>query len=73
MYNEKKEIEALKIEQEISNVQIEAYKDDMIDSLIRRNLGDEIKNTLNNPIKITRFKFLKMRLSGFFKKLFDVL
>jgi hypothetical protein len=73
MYNEKKELEALKMEQEISKVQTEAYKDNMVDSLIRRNLGNEIKNTLNNPIKITRFKLFKIRLSGFFKNLFDVL
>jgi hypothetical protein len=73
MYNEKKELEALKMEQEISNVQTEAYKDNMVDNLIRRNLGNEIKNTLNNPIKITRFKLFKIRLGGFFKNLFDVL
>jgi len=73
MDDKEKELKEFKIEQQVLEMKTEAYKNSMVEGLLRSKLGDEIRETLRNPIKITKFKLFRMKLKSFMKRLFDAL
>lgn len=73
MYNEEKELIESNKEKEIFNKQIEVSKYILEDSIIRKGLGKEIKETLRNPIKVSRMYLIKYKIKKFFSNLIEIL
>ena len=73
MYNENKELADFKLESQILENKTEIYKDEFINSLTNKKLGNDIKDTLSNPIKISKFKIFKIKTSNLIKDIFRIL
>jgi hypothetical protein len=73
MYSEKKELEEFQTEILVLETKTESYKNSMVESLVNSNLGNNIRETLRNPVKVTRFQIFKMKLKDFKDRLLDIL
>lgn len=73
MYNEKKELINLDQEKKVFDIKNESYKNDFAIKLTKNGLGDEIKYTLKNPIKITKWKSFKINFKNFVNLILDIL
>lgn len=73
MYNISKELEEAEVEQKAFEIKNAAYQNDIARKLSIGGLGDEIRQTLNNPVKITKFKLFKIKVKNFIKNIIDVL
>lgn len=72
MYNENKEIAEFESEKEQLELKTYNYQNSIAEHLTDE-LGADIRKTLANPIKITRFKLFKIRITYFFKSLLEIL
>lgn len=70
--NKKNELIEMEVEQKRLEDKTSAYQAEIANELIN-GLGDEIKRTLNNPVKITKVQILKLKIKDFFKRIFDAL
>lgn len=73
MYNEKKELDEFEIEKKVLQNKNNIYQNNIVDSLINNGLGNEIRQTLKNPIKLSKFDLFKIKVNNFLNKLFDIL
>ena len=69
--DEEQEVKKIKEDEAIFNIKNESYKNELANKLINGSMGYEIKNTINNPIKITRFKIFKFRFKRLINKIID--
>lgn len=60
------------IEDEKAEYKISSYQNEIASQLLN-GLGDEIKNTLRRPVKVSRFQILKIKIKNFVKRIIDVL
>lgn len=73
MYNENKELAEFEMEKRVLEHKNELYQENIAEELVNKGLGSEIKQTLNNPYKITRFQLFKMKLKNIRDRIIDVL
>lgn len=73
MYNENKELIEYEVEKKILDHKNEIYQENIAEQLVNKGLGEEIKQTLNRPYKITKFQLFKMRLKNIRNRIIDVL
>lgn len=72
IYNASQELEGLKTDIHTFEIKNEAMKEQLANDLIT-NLGSSIKETLNNPIKLTRFDMFKYKIKKIFNTLIEIL
>ena len=68
-----KELKGLENEKSILPTQVDVYKNAFADKLVYGKLGDEIKNTLKNPVKISRWQIFIMKYKNFINRLMEIL
>ena len=60
------------IERRKAEYKISSYQNEIASQLLN-GLGDEIKQTLSYPVKLSRFQILKIKIKNFVKRIIDVL
>lgn len=72
MYNEKKESKEFENEVKQFEYKYSTYQNEIARQLVG-DLGNEIKETLRNPMRITRFQLFKTNMKNLIKRIVDVL
>ena len=67
------ELKGLQSDKNILPTQVEVYKNAFADKLLYSKLGNDIKHTLKNPVKLTRWQIFKMKFNNFKNRLLEIL
>lgn len=66
------ELDCLKKDNLVFDQKDEIFKNSFAEEL-KNGMGNSIIHTLNNPIKISKFKFFKFKIKKIIKDLFEVI
>ena len=72
MDSEKQELKELEKDNAIFEIKNSAFQSELSRQLIN-GLGDEILKTITNPIKISKFKLFKHKITNLINKIAEVL
>lgn len=72
IYNKDKELAELELDKKVFEHKNDVYQSSLAKQLTE-GLGDEIKWTLNNPVKISKLQMLRLNIKKIIKDIFDVL
>lgn len=72
-YDEQGELKKLLVEKNTFEREITKQRSRIIQDLIDNGLGEEIKYSINKPLKFTKWQLFRIKIKLFFQKLFEVL
>jgi len=67
------EIKEYENEKKVLENKTEYSKNVLVEDLLYNGVGKEIKNTLSNPYKVTKFKLFKIKLKKIIKDILEAL